>query len=155
LICNGVFFDNILDFKRVDNSPLTMNDGTAYIDGLLDLNGVIEATHDYAGRIPNSLIPIGDGLGGDLICIGVGENVFGKIYFWDHENELVAKLMVGIDTPTEDIDLYWDNISLVSHTFMDFLNGLEISQDTDDDTNVDAIIVNMKVSDKFLARLKK
>lgn len=67
----------------------------------------------------------------------------------------MAKLMVGIDTPTEDIDLYWENISLVSHTFTDFLNGLDISQDTDDDTNVDAIIVNMKVSDKLLARLKK
>lgn len=91
LICNGVFFDNILDFKRVDNSPLTMNDGTAYFDGFdgfLDLNGVIEATEDYAGRIPNSLIPIGDGLGGDLICIGVGENVFGKIYFWDPKMSL-------------------------------------------------------------------
>jgi hypothetical protein len=40
----------------------------------------------FKDRIPVDFIPIADDPGGNLICLGVGKN-FGKVYFWDHEEE--------------------------------------------------------------------
>ena len=47
--------------------------------------------------------------------------------------------MVGVNILTDEINLYWDNLYLVSDTFIDFLNRLEISQDTFKDMDLDDV----------------
>lgn len=39
-------------------------------------------------RLPVSLVPIGEDVFGNLFCISVGVDDYGKIYFWDHEGEM-------------------------------------------------------------------
>lgn len=134
-----VFFENEIEFKPIEPSPLTTNEGKQYFDGFYGLNSLSEQIECYESRMPNCLIPIGECPGGNLICLGVKEAALGKIYFWNHENELRAKIMVGENKLTDEINLYWDNLYLVSDTFIDFLDKLEISQDTFENGDVDDV----------------
>lgn len=134
-----VFFENEIEFKPIEPSPLTTNEGKQFFDGFYGLNSLSEEIECYESRIPNSIIPIGECPGGNLICLGVKGITLGKIFFWNHENELRAKLMVGENILTDENNLYWDNLYLVSDTFIDFLNRLEISQDTFKDMDVDDV----------------
>lgn len=141
---NEVFFENEVKFKLIELSPWATLEGTQIFDGFYALNSqnsISEQIDCYANRMPSSLIPIGECPGGNLICIGVKESAFGKIYFWDHENELEAKLMIGAETSTNNINLYWENLYLISETFIDFLSRLEINQrnSKDEDNNVDDV----------------
>ncbi|MCP3742657.1 SMI1/KNR4 family protein [Rossellomorea sp. BNER] len=153
LIYNEVFFDNEVRFKPIESSPWTTTEGTQYFEGFYGLSGqdnISEQIECYENQIPNCLIPIGECPAGNLICLGVKEDTFGKIYFWDHENELQAKLMVGKDIVTNDINLYWDNLYLVSESFLDFLNKLEICQNTSVDQKIDVDDVELFLDDDLL-----
>lgn len=154
LISHDGFFDNIIEFTPKNSAPRTTSDAVQYFDGFYGINELNEQIDRYGSRMPASLLPIGECPGGNLICLGVKEDVVGNIFYWNHENELEAKLILGLDTSTEDIDLYWENLYLVSDTFMDFLHGLEIVPDEDesmDDSGIDYV----RMSDQFLSRLKK
>ncbi|WP_414858757.1 SMI1/KNR4 family protein [Paenibacillus sp. Soil724D2] len=65
----------------------------------------------YLGRLPESMIPFVDITGGDQLCIGVTEDVWGKIYFWDHDQEHFA--------PSEEE--LWNNVYLVTNSFSEFI----------------------------------
>ncbi|WP_318010246.1 SMI1/KNR4 family protein [Bacillus sp. 28A-2] len=71
-----------------------------------------EAIKTYKEQLPE----IADVDGGDLICLDVSEINQGKIYFWDHE------LGDG------EQDLF-----LIANTFTEFIEGLFIVEDDDDD----------------------
>ncbi|MFL1391035.1 SMI1/KNR4 family protein [Pseudomonas tritici] len=67
----------------------------------------------YKKRIPEGFIAIACDPGGNQICLCIkGENR-GKVYFWDHELENCDE--------TEPDD---SNMTLVSNSFSDFLDGL-------------------------------
>ncbi|WP_052416516.1 SMI1/KNR4 family protein [Paenibacillus sp. FSL R5-0912] len=125
-----VFFDNMIVFKPVEASPLTKSDGQQYFDGFYGLDGLSEQIESYEERIPHNLIPIGECPGGNLICLGVKDATIGKIYFWNHENEFTAKLILGKDSGINDIDNYWDNMYCAANGFIEFLINMNISQDT-------------------------
>ena len=68
-------------------------------------------------RLPVELLAIGrDGLG-NLICIAVSGVHLGKIFFWDHENE------VDPDEDEQPLD-WWRNVCLVANSFNEFLDKL-------------------------------
>ena len=80
------------------------------------------AVETYDGRIPVDLIPIAADAGGNSICIGwIGERQ-GKIYFWDHEDEL-----------DEDGDFVKDyrNVFLVANSLQEFLDSLMTHEEAD------------------------
>jgi cell wall assembly regulator SMI1 len=60
-------------------------------------------------RLPNGILPIGEDSFGNLICIGLLQNNFGKIFFWDHE---------------EEINQINKNIYFVANSFTELLNML-------------------------------
>lgn len=66
------------------------------------------------GRMPSNLIPIAYTSCGDQICICVGDVNYGKIYFWDYNNE-------GFD---KNGNPWWDNVFLISNSFEEFINNL-------------------------------
>lgn len=39
----------------------------------------------YAERIPQNCIPIAEDYCGNLACMSLADDTYGKIYFWDHE----------------------------------------------------------------------
>jgi hypothetical protein len=48
-------------------------------------------------RVPADLLPIGRDPGGNLICISITGPNQGKIYFWDHEEEVEEGQPPGYD----------------------------------------------------------
>lgn len=150
---DGAFFENEIEFKPIEPSLSTTKEEKQSFDGFYGLNSrdnIIKQIERYENRMPNCLIPIGECPGGNLICLGVKEVALGKIYFWDHENELEAKLMVGKDIGINNINLYWDNLYLVSETFIDFLKKLEISQNNLENGDIDINDIEIWLDDDLL-----
>ena len=77
----------------------------------------------YDERIPGDLIPIADDANGNAICIGWKGKRAGKIYFWDHEDEL--------DENGEFVQDY-RNVFLVADSLQEFLDGLTTSEELDE-----------------------
>lgn len=68
----------------------------------------------YKDRIPKEMLPIANDPAGNLFLINAGSGRdYGKIYFWNHEQES--------DAETQP---YYENIYFVSDSFSDFLNNL-------------------------------
>lgn len=85
-----------------------------------------DALETYLGedetRIPRRLLPIAEDSFGNLICLSLrGEDV-GKVYFWDHEEELEQKR-----TKTGDVNDA--AISLIADSFDAFLTQFTESKD--------------------------
>ena len=69
----------------------------------------------FKARIPDSIIPIGTDPGGNLICIGIADTNRGKVYFWDHEDELDENGESKLD---------FSNTYLVAGSFDEFMENL-------------------------------
>jgi hypothetical protein len=77
-----------------------------------DYADIRHAVHTFGGRIPASLVPImRHGVG--LTCVELGEQDYGKIYYWDGAHE-------GTD---ENL------VHLIADSFMDFMLSLEPDYD--------------------------
>ena len=76
----------------------------------------------YDERIPADLIPIAYDANGNKLCIGWKGKRKGKIYFWDHEDEL-----------DENGDFVQDyrNVFLVANSLQEFLDSLMTSEELD------------------------
>lgn len=70
----------------------------------------------FYGRLPRRFFPVAADAGGNLICISMAGDDYGKIYFWDHDRE--AEPDDGESPETVD------NITLIADSFDEFLNGL-------------------------------
>lgn len=57
----------------------------------------------FQGRIPESFIPIGDDPGGNILCLGIVTPYVGKIYIWDHHDELDRRGLSKMDMS----NMYW------------------------------------------------
>lgn len=88
-----------------------------------------ETLDNYYDRLPSALVPISADMAGNLICIGVSDKATGKIYFWDHENELEAKLMLQEDVGDITVDDYWDNLYVIADSFIDFIRSMFIVEE--------------------------
>jgi hypothetical protein len=76
----------------------------------------------YDERIPADLIPIAYDANGNAICIGWKGERQGKIYFWDHEDEL-----------DEDGCLRYDDciVFLLANSLQEFLDSLMTHEESD------------------------
>jgi len=77
-------------------------------------------------RIPIELLPVACDSLGNVICIGIKGIHYGKIYFWDHENEMME----------DGKEPWWENITLIANSFIDLLNSLCKFELDDDDKSV-------------------
>lgn len=62
-------------------------------------------------RIPTDLLTIACDLGSNQICIGIGDDNYGRVYFWMRADEA---------RPGETVD--YSNVGLVADTFEEFLS---------------------------------
>ncbi len=81
------------------------------------------ACKSYHERVPADLIPIATDSGGNNICLGWKGERQGKVYFWDHEDEL-----------DEDGNFVTDyrNVYLVADSLQAFLDGLMTHEELDE-----------------------
>lgn len=122
-----------IEFISNEPTPLTTTEGKDGLFGFIDEEDIEEYIETYEGRIPPNLIPIGDGYGGDLICIGLDDD---KIYYWHHEGEYLDYLP---QDKNQDVSMgYWGNVYEVSDTLEDFLNSMEAVPE--DDTEYDGVV---------------
>lgn len=127
--------------KNTIDEPLSLINFYGFSPGTSNLLTIMKR---YRDRIPGELIPIAECPGGDQICIGTGNEVFGKIYYWDHDKE---KLHVNSQ---EDI---WGPVTLIHPSFYDLIMSVQKVEETEATEN--PTIVEMKISDAFLARIRK
>jgi hypothetical protein len=84
----------------------------------------------FTGRMPASIIPIGDDGGAGQICLGVKGAEVGKVYYWDQANEPLDKedylADYGKPRPPEAM---FENVHQIAESFDDFLQGLEVKAD--------------------------
>jgi hypothetical protein len=94
-----------------------------------DMNGLRVRMQFFSGRMPESIIPIGDSWGSQ-ICLGVKGAEAGKVYFWDEQNEPLDE-----ETYLEDYgeprppEATYQNVHLIAESFEDFLRRLEVKAD--------------------------
>ncbi|KGX91258.1 SMI1/KNR4 family protein [Pontibacillus marinus] len=132
LLYNQVLFENYITI-----SPKVLPElGGHILEELYGLDCLSYHMNRYSDRIPSSFIPIGECVGGDLVLIGIKEDSDGKVFIWDHENELQARLMLG-EKVEADLNSYKENLHLISQTFVEFLSILEI--DDNDDLELDGV----------------
>jgi hypothetical protein len=74
-----------------------------------------ESIEVYTERHPEGFIPIGSDPGCNVICLGTIEPYIGKIYFWDHHDELDER---GL-SKTDMSNMYW-----LADDIDEFLNKL-------------------------------
>ncbi|NOU63355.1 hypothetical protein GC096_04765 [Paenibacillus sp. LMG 31461] len=106
-------------------------------------NDLISNIECYLGRMPEKMIPFADITGGDQLCIGVTEDVWGKIYFWDHDQE-------HFDPSEEEL---WNNVYLVANSFSEFILSFKIVED--ENLPKDLGIVSVKTTPEFLKLVEK
>jgi hypothetical protein len=92
-----------------------------------DTYSLRERTRVFSGRMPESIIPIGDDGGAGLICLGVKGAEAGKVYYWDQQNEPLDEEDYledyGEPRPPEAM---FQNVHLIAESFEDFLQRLEV-----------------------------
>ena len=83
----------------------------------------------FKGRIPESLIPIGDDGGTGQICLGIRGSEAGKVFYWDQSNEPPGDEeysdKFGTQRPCE---VAFRNVNEIAKSFEDFLQRLEFME---------------------------
>ena len=70
----------------------------------------IRSTYEcYAGRLPAGCVAIADADFGNVICMSLNEDSYGKIYFWDHETMDTDEGESGLSV--EDMECLADSFS--------------------------------------------
>jgi len=110
----GYPIPEIIDFIQYGKSQ---SDIVNYLCGIH--NGEYWASLEWhinilKNRVPSGFIPIGDDPGGNAYLLGVVDEHFGKVYFWDHENE--AEIF--------DKEPDFKNMSFIANSFTEFINKL-------------------------------
>jgi len=104
-----------------DKSTITVNGNDRVVQkiyALVNESKIYTLTHlisVYKNRVPAGMLPFGDDPAGNLYLIRLDPGEFyGKIYFWDHENE----------ADTEEQPFY-ENIYFIANSFYEFLKKLQ------------------------------
>lgn len=137
----SIRFDNHIRIKAKEVVIVSDKDNTIPIDNFFDFSNekssVMRMNEIFKGNLPNNVLPICEGVAGDLVVIDLSDKSYGKVFYWHHEHE-------------EDND----GLSLLANNFDDFLMDLFLYRDLEDTISTDDVKVT-KVSDKFLERLKR
>lgn len=113
--------------KTIEPSPLSEY-GYEDVVELYNEEIIKEQLESYEGRMMKTLLPIGEGHGGDLVCLNIKD---GKVYYWFHEEEYQA---IYPGKSLEGVETYKGNLYLIRESLTDFYKGLEILEEDDEDT---------------------
>ena len=127
----SVMFNSKLVFKGIEASPWANDNLYDDLESLYGLNefggeySVFEAIETYNVDLKNQWIPIGSSSGGNQICLCVYGEMFGQVWFWDHESD-----------PHFDLDNVISGMSFSAKNFTDFIDRLEVDKEDPDITGV-------------------
>lgn len=109
----GIPNPNVFDF--INRDGYNANSFVHYFYAVYDGNDYDSLESNYLlysseKRLPSNIIPIAGDAFGNLICISISGDDYGKIYFWDHELEGQSES--------------YDNMSLIKNNFNEFISNL-------------------------------
>jgi hypothetical protein len=79
----------------------------------------------YQGRMPDTIIPIGDEGSGNQICLGLKGSERGNVYYWDHHHEWDEDdYLIDHGTPMP-AGVKFQNVYLIAGSFTEFILRLE------------------------------
>ena len=83
----------------------------------------------YAGDLPDGLLPIADAEGGNLVCAKVGGGRVGSIWFWDHERAANAarRVAASLDAFIAGLESY-DNVGVPTKGRVTYIDEEFIAQ---------------------------
>ncbi|MEY8713642.1 SMI1/KNR4 family protein [Mangrovibacter phragmitis] len=125
----SVLFDVNVVFKAIQPSPWADDKG---YDSLESLYGLFESDNEYTisevvntykEDFHNQWISIGASSGGNQICICLNGEMYGQIWFWDHEADPIFNDTTVISGMTK-----------IANSFIEFVDILEV-QDEQADTS--------------------
>ncbi|WP_226665560.1 SMI1/KNR4 family protein [Metabacillus litoralis] len=134
LLCNNGFFSDTVSFN-IEDSEFLLNE-LYCLTGNDNLTAQIET---FLFRMPQNLIPIGERPNGDQVCIGVKEETNESVFLWYHENELEARKMIGEINSDTDTNSYYENIEIISNSFLNFLNSLKLNDKIAEEVDLDDV----------------
>lgn len=148
-----LLFGKEAGYRPIKPSPWD-TDGIGQIEMLFGLHGkrgLAAIWKSYQGRIPDSLVAIGESPGGNLICLGIRNDEKSNVYFWDHEDE---RQLTG--NRRHD----FGNLYLIVKGFRAFLTSLFLLDSEIDDSDLDDIEMNLDADliasiDEFKKRVRK
>lgn len=100
-------------YKALVPSPGTSEDGHAYVAYFYG-SDLMENERIFNEELDRKFLPIADAGFGDLVCIGVAKENYGRIYEWVH------------DIPGPHDDPFSQNVFLIAESFSDFLNSFAL-----------------------------
>ncbi len=118
-------------FSSIEELPTHVtSDGFALVDafyGARDEGSYSLTTriNFFRGRMPESVIPIADDGGAGQICLGIGNENMGKIFYWDQQGEALSEeeYLEDFGEPRPERAMY-ENMYLIANNFCEFLNAL-------------------------------
>lgn len=87
----------------------------------------------YKNRIPIDTIPIAKDAGRSLVLLGIEGANIGKIFYWNGEYSASPD-----EEEEEGYEADYRNVGFVANSFNEFLKGLYILEEDDDDNEYDA-----------------
>lgn len=142
-------------YQTIEKTPWSDEDHLETLSSIFGLDAgkdnIKDILDQYIERVPSSLFPFADDGTGNLLCIGLDDEHQEKVFFWNHEEELAAKILLNEDIQVTSVDDYWNNIYLVANSFIDFLRSLELKKEEKID-NINSKIVGM--SDDFMEQMR-
>lgn len=130
-------FESSIVVKGIEEIPVIGKDNYIAVGCIYNLEDSLIIHSDFVDQLPALMMPICDSEHGDLICISLHNDSYGKIFYWDHEG------FVGED------------IFLVSNSFEEFVMNLEIEKDNLDKKEGEATVTKVSISKKFIDLLNK
>jgi len=137
IVFQGLSLDNpYVFFRSLERLPAHIStDGIGIFDAFYgaDVEGrnaysLSQRINFYKGRMPSSVIPIGDDGGAGIICLAFRNGNLGKVFYWDQQNESLSDEEYFADySVPKPPDAIYKNMYLVANSFLDFLGQLQLS----------------------------
>lgn len=124
-------FTEYVDFQPVQDLPHPISStGKGHISSFYGAavdpyQPLIKAINTFRGRMPDTMIPIGDD-SGNKICLAVRGKKRGKLYYWDRSNEPPdeEEYLEDYGEP-RPVDVMYQNVYQIAESFEDFVLRLE------------------------------
>lgn len=111
------------EIKNYSSNHESGFDSVRMFYGICDENQSVMYTYDIFNkmkirynRVPHELLPIANDSFGNEVCLCVKGKNYGKIFFWDHDNEAMAQ--------SQSRKPWWNNIYEVARSFTEFTKSL-------------------------------
>jgi hypothetical protein len=140
----ALFFGSTVVYRPIELSPWNRDGSPQDVDIMYGLGegkySVLKNLDIYSGRIPTDCVPIACTPADNQILLCIEGTRKRQVYFWDHHDEREI---------TGDEENDYGNMYLIARSFGEFIDMLEVVEDSDIDPDTDNKIESEWFADDF------